>query len=170
VFQEALLFNRSIADNLRRGNVKCHRGSDAGRRPDARRHWTSSRENFAGLKDQVGPERGRSFRAAKRQRLSDSAPALLKDLRRSQSLDEGNQRRLMRHRDQGDARAHEVMKNRTTSSSLTRLSTVRKASRILVFDAGAESSRSVPFDELVAAGGALCRSGRAGIKSPAAIH
>jgi len=46
----------------------------------------------------------------------------------------------------------EVMKNRTTFVIAHRLSTVRKASRILVFDAG-RIVEAGTFDELVAAGG-----------------
>jgi ATP-binding cassette, subfamily B, beta-glucan exporter len=46
----------------------------------------------------------------------------------------------------------EVMKNRTTFVIAHRLSTVRKASRILVFDAG-RIVEAGTFDELVRAGG-----------------
>ena len=46
----------------------------------------------------------------------------------------------------------EVMKNRTTFVIAHRLSTVRKASRIFVFDAG-RIIEAGTFDELVMAGG-----------------
>jgi ATP-binding cassette subfamily B protein len=50
----------------------------------------------------------------------------------------------------------EVMKGRTTFVIAHRLSTVRKASHILVFDAG-RIVESGSFDELVGAGGRFTR-------------
>ena len=50
----------------------------------------------------------------------------------------------------------EVMKNRTTFVIAHRLSTVRKASRILVFEAG-RIVEAGTFDELVMAGGRFRR-------------
>ena len=47
---------------------------------------------------------------------------------------------------------NEVMENRTTFVIAHRLSTVRKASRILVFDMG-KIAEAGTFDELVTAGG-----------------
>jgi ATP-binding cassette subfamily B protein len=51
------------------------------------------------------------------------------------------------------------MKNRTTFVIAHRLSTVRKASRILVFDAG-KIVEAGTFDELVMAGGRFARLAR----------
>ena len=50
----------------------------------------------------------------------------------------------------------EVMKGRTTFVIAHRLSTVRKASRILVFDGGRIIEQGT-FDELVSAGGRFAR-------------
>jgi ABC-type multidrug transport system fused ATPase/permease subunit len=58
-----------------------------------------------------------------------------------------------------------VMKNRTTFVIAHRLSTVRKASRILVFDAG-KIVESGTFDELVKAGGRFASLARTQLISP----
>ena len=87
-----------------------------------------------------------------RQRLS-IARALLKDPpilildEATSALDAGTEGKVMKALD-------EVMKNRTTFVIAHRLSTVRKASRILVFEAG-KIVEAGTFDELVAQGGRL---------------
>lgn len=148
VFQEALLFNRSIADNLRVGKADATEEEmrDAVRRAQALDFIERKFEGFDGL---VG-ERGRSLSGGERQRLS-IARALLKDPpilildEATSALDADTEAKVMQALD-------EVMKNRTTFVIAHRLSTVRKASRILVFDGG-KIVEAGTFDELVQAGG-----------------
>ena len=148
VFQEALLFNRSIADNLRVGKADA---TEAEMREAVRRAQALDfiERKFEGFDGRVG-ERGRSLSGGERQRLS-IARALLKDPpilildEATSALDADTEAKVMRALD-------EVMKNRTTFVIAHRLSTVRKASRILVFDAG-RIVEAGTFDELVKAGG-----------------
>ena len=148
VFQEALLFNRSIAENLRVGKSDATETEmrEAARRAQALEFIDRKFEGFAG---RVG-ERGRSLSGGERQRLS-IARALLKDPpilildEATSALDADTEAKVMQALD-------EVMKNRTTFVIAHRLSTVRKASRILVFDAG-RIVEAGTFDELVMAGG-----------------
>ncbi len=156
VFQEALLFNRTIADNLRVGKSDATEEEmrDAARRAQALEFID---RKFQGFSDRVG-ERGRSLSGGERQRLS-IARALLKDPpilildEATSALDGETEGKVMRALD-------EVMKNRTTFVIAHRLSTVRKASNILVFDAG-KIIESGTFDQLVAAGGRFADMARA---------
>jgi glucan exporter ATP-binding protein len=156
VFQEPLLFNRSIADNLRvgKGDATEEEMRDAARRAQA---LDFIDKKFQGFGDHVG-ERGRSLSGGERQRLS-IARALLKDPpilildEATSALDADTEGKVMRALD-------EVMKNRTTFVIAHRLSTVRKASRILVFDAG-RIVECGTFDELVAANGRFAGLARA---------
>ena len=152
VFQEALLFNRSIAENLRVGKpdateMEMHH---AARRAQA---LEFIERKFRGFEDNVG-ERGRSLSGGERQRLS-IARALLKDPpilildEATSALDADTEAKVMRALD-------EVMRGRTTFVIAHRLSTVRKASHILVFDSGRIVERG-SFDELIKAGGRLAR-------------
>jgi ATP-binding cassette subfamily B protein len=148
VFQEALLFNRTIAENLRVGKADA---TEAEMREAVRRAQALEfiERKFEGFNGRVG-ERGRSLSGGERQRLS-IARALLKDPpilildEATSALDADTEAKVMRALD-------EVMKNRTTFVIAHRLSTVRKASRILVFDAG-RIVEAGTFDELVQAGG-----------------
>lgn len=148
VFQEALLFNRSIADNLRVGKADA---TDAEMRDAARRAQCLEfiERKFEGFERRVG-ERGRSLSGGERQRLS-IARALLKDPpilildEATSALDTDTEAKVM-------LALHEVMKGRTTFVIAHRLSTVRNASRIFVFDAG-RIIEAGTFDELVRAGG-----------------
>lgn len=148
VFQEALLFNRSIADNLRVGKADA---TDAEMRDAARRAQCLEfiERKFEGFERRVG-ERGRSLSGGERQRLS-IARALLKDPpilildEATSALDTDTEAKVM-------LALHEVMKGRTTFVIAHRLSTVREASRIFVFDAG-RIIEAGTFDELVRAGG-----------------
>src|SRR4029077_6933700 len=112
---------------------------------------------FEGFDGSVG-ERGRSLAGGERQRWS-LAGALLKDPpilildEATSALDADTEAKVMQALD-------EVMKNRTTFVIAHRLSTVRKASRILVFDAG-RIVEAGTFDELVAAGGRFADLARA---------
>ena len=155
VFQEALLFNRSVADNLRVGKSDATEAEmwDAVRRAQA---LDFIERKFEGFDGRVG-ERGRSLSGGERQRLS-IARALLKDPpilildEATSALDADTEAKVMRALD-------EVMTNRTTFVIAHRLSTVRKASRILVFDAG-RIVEAGTFDELVMAGGRFAHLAR----------
>ena len=152
VFQEALLFNRSIAENLRIGKPDATEPEmrAAAARAQALEFIDRKFESFDGS---VG-ERGRSLSGGERQRLS-IARALLKDPpilildEATSALDTDTEAKVMRALD-------EVMKNRTTFVIAHRLSTVRNASRILVFDMG-RIIESGTFDDLVRAGGRFAR-------------
>jgi glucan exporter ATP-binding protein len=152
VFQEALLFNRSISENLRVGKTDATEAEmrNAAKRAQALEFIERKFESFSGT---VG-ERGRSLSGGERQRLS-IARALLKDPpilildEATSALDADTEAKVMRALD-------EVMNGRTTFVIAHRLSTVRKASRILVFDQG-KIVESGTFDELVKAGGRFAR-------------
>jgi ATP-binding cassette subfamily B protein len=156
VFQESLLFNRSIADNLRVGKADA---TEEEMRIAATRAQAIDfiDRKFHGFSDNVG-ERGRSLSGGERQRLS-IARALLKDPpilildEATSALDAGTEGKVMQALD-------EVMKGRTTFVIAHRLSTVRKASRILVFEAG-RIVEAGTFDELVAQGGRLAELAKA---------
>lgn len=156
VFQEALLFNRSIADNLRVGKSDA---TEAEMRQAAERAQALEfiDRKFHGFSDRVG-ERGRSLSGGERQRLSiarallKNPPILILDEATS-ALDADTETKVMLALD-------EVMKNRTTFVIAHRLSTVRKASHILVFEAG-KIIEAGTFDELVAAGGRFAGLARA---------
>jgi glucan exporter ATP-binding protein len=164
VFQEALLFNRSIAENLRVGKANATEAEvhEAVKRAQA---LEFIERKFKGFDGRVG-ERGRSMSGGERQRLS-IARALLKDPpilildEATSALDADTEAKVMRALD-------EVMKNRTTFVIAHRLSTVRKASRILVFDAG-RIVEAGTFDELVMAGGRFAGLARTQFISTAPI-
>ncbi len=148
VYQEALLFNRSIAENLRVGNPDA---TDAQLREAAERAQATEliERHPEGLEGTVG-ERGRSLSGGERQRLS-IARALLKDPpilildEATSSLDATTERKVQ-------AALDEVMRGRTTFVIAHRLATVRNATRILVFDQG-RIIETGSFDELVARNG-----------------
>jgi ATP-binding cassette, subfamily B, beta-glucan exporter len=152
VFQEALLFNRSISENLRVGKSDATEAEmrDAVERAQA---LEFIEHKFKGFEDNVG-ERGRSLSGGERQRLSiarallKNPPILILDEATS-ALDADTETKVMRALD-------EVMKGRTTFVIAHRLSTVRKASRILVFNAG-RIVEAGTFDELIKAGGRFTR-------------
>ncbi|GIX09447.1 glucan ABC transporter ATP-binding protein/ permease [Elioraea sp.] len=148
VFQESLLFNRSIADNLRVG------------KPDATQEELEAACRLAeahdfilrqpkGYETLVG-ERGATLSGGQRQRLA-IARALLKDPpilildEATSALDAATEARVQRA-------LRALMRGRTTFVIAHRLSTVRDADEILVFAEGriAEQGR---FDDLVARGG-----------------
>jgi len=148
VFQEALLFNRSLAENLRVG------------KPDATEEELRAACERAQILDVIerlpqgfdtnAGERGRLFSGGERQRLS-IARALLKDPpilildEATSALDALTETRIQ-------AALTEVMKGRTTFVIAHRLATVRNADRILVFESG-RIVESGPFDELIELGG-----------------
>jgi ATP-binding cassette subfamily B protein len=148
VFQEVLLFNRSIAENLRVG--KPDATDEEMRAACERAQVLDVIERLPqGFETNAG-ERGRLFSGGERQRLS-IARALLKDPpilildEATSALDALTESRVQ-------AALAEVMKGRTTFVIAHRLATVRNAGRILVFENGRiiESGR---FEELIQRGG-----------------
>jgi len=161
VFQEALLFNRSIGENLRVG------------KPDASEEELRAACERAQLLDVIerlphgfdtnAGERGRLFSGGERQRLS-IARALLKDPpilildEATSALDALTEARIQ-------AALAEVMKGRTTFVIAHRLATVRNANRILVFESG-RIVESGAFDELVELGGQFAELARSQFMVP----
>jgi ATP-binding cassette subfamily B protein len=156
VFQEPMLFARSIEENLKIG------------RPDATAEEIATAVERAqatdfiarqsdGLMTIVG-ERGRSLSGGERQRLS-IARALLKDPpimildEATSALDAATEQKLQKALD-------EVRKGRTTFIIAHRLATIRNADRILVFDQGRIAEYG-SFDSLVAEGGRFAALARA---------
>ena len=132
VFQETLLFNRSIAENLRVGKPDA---SEADMRAAAARAQALDfiERNPEGFNAPIG-ERGRLLSGGERQRVA-IARALLKDPpilildEATSALDPLTEVRVTTALD-------EVMKGRTTFVIAHRLATIRDATRILVFDNG----------------------------------
>jgi ATP-binding cassette, subfamily B, beta-glucan exporter len=155
VFQEALLFNRSIAENLRVGKPDA---TEAEMRKAAERAQALEFiERSGGFETNAG-ERGRMLSGGERQRLS-IARALLKDPpilildEATSALDAVTEAKV-------NTALDEVMKGRTTFVIAHRLSTIRNATRILVFENG-RVIESGTFDELVAKGGHFADLARA---------
>jgi ATP-binding cassette, subfamily B, beta-glucan exporter len=156
VFQEVLLLNRSIAENLRVGKPDAtdEEIKDAIARAPA---LDFIERNPEGLQATVG-ERGRMLSGGERQRLS-IARALLKNPP-ILILDEATSALDATTETKVQAALDEVMKDRTTFVIAHRLSTVRNATRILVFEQ-ARIVEAGTFDELVAKGGAFATLARA---------
>ena len=148
VFQEVLLLNRSLAENLRVGKpdateeemrIACERAQV----------WDVIERQPQGF-DTLAGERGRLFSGGERQRLS-IARALLKDPpilildEATSALDAITEAKVQ-------AALAEVMKGRTTFVIAHRLATIRNAGSILVFE-NARIIESGTFDELVQLGG-----------------
>ena len=148
VFQEALLFNRSIEENLRVGKPDATEEEmrEACRRAQALEIIEASAAGFAAA---VG-ERGRLLSGGERQRLS-IARALLKNPP-ILILDEATSALDALTEAKVQSALAEVMKGRTTIVIAHRLATIRNATRILVFESG-RIIESGSFDELVRAGG-----------------
>jgi glucan exporter ATP-binding protein len=132
VFQEALLFSRSLADNLRVGkpdatDEEMRIAADRAQALDFIQRSEQKFETNAG-------ERGRMLSGGERQRLS-IARALLKDPP-ILILDEATSALDAVTESKVNAALDEVMKGRTTFVIAHRLSTIRNATRILVFEHG----------------------------------
>ena len=156
VFQEALLFNRSIADNLRVGkpDATLEEMREACARAQALEFIERNPDGFDAL---VG-ERGRMLSGGERQRLS-IARALLKDPP-ILILDEATSALDALTEAKVHAALDEVMKGRTTFVIAHRLATVRNATRILVFE-GARIIETGTFDELARLDGNFAELARA---------
>ena len=148
VFQETLLFNRSIAENLRVGKPDASEAElrEAAARAQAIDFIDAKRD---GLQARIG-ERGRFLSGGERQRLA-IARALLKDPpilildEATSALDPLTESRV-------NLALDEVMKGRTTFVIAHRLATVRNASRVLVFRQG-RIAESGTYEELKRRGG-----------------
>jgi ATP-binding cassette subfamily B protein len=163
VFQEPMLFARSIEENLRIGDpdatsLEIKRALEQAQAAD---FVTRQSDGLATL---VG-ERGRSLSGGERQRLS-IARALLKDPpimifdEATSALDATTERQLQ-------AALETATLGRTTFIIAHRLATIRHANRIFVFDQG-HIVESGSFDELVAKDGAFAALARAQFMAPEA--
>ncbi len=156
VFQEPMLFARSIRENLLAGKPEATEEEleTAIRRAQAAEFIARQSE---GLDTLIG-ERGRSLSGGERQRLS-IARALLKDPpilildEATSALDAATEERLQRA-------LVEVMIGRTTFVIAHRLSTIRHATRVLVFDQG-RVVETGSFDELIRKGGSFAKLAQA---------
>jgi ATP-binding cassette, subfamily B, beta-glucan exporter len=163
VFQEGLLFNRSIAENLRVGKPDATEAEmrEAAARAQALAFIEAAPEDFDA---RVG-ERGRMLSGGERQRLSiarallKNPPILILDEATS-ALDAKTESLLL-------AALEEVMKGRTTFVIAHRLATIRKADRILMFEHGRIVEEG-SFDELVARNGPFAELARAQYLAPEA--
>jgi ATP-binding cassette, subfamily B, beta-glucan exporter len=161
VFQEGLLFDRSIADNLRIGKADATEEEmrRAAERAQALDFILTGEDGFNA---RVG-ERGRRLSGGERQRLS-IARALLKDPpilildEATSALDAATETKLLRALD-------EVIRGRTTFVIAHRLATIRKATRILVFERG-QIIEAGSFEELVARGGKFAELARGQFLAP----
>jgi ATP-binding cassette subfamily B protein len=161
VFQEPMLFARTIRENLQVGRPDATDAEmiEALERAQAIEFIARQTDGL----DTVIGERGRSLSGGERQRLSiarallKNPPILILDEATS-ALDAATERKLQMALD-------EVMKGRTTFVIAHRLATIRNANRILVFDQG-RVIESGTFDELVAKGGRFAELARAQFMAP----
>jgi ATP-binding cassette subfamily B protein len=161
VFQEPLLFDRSIAENLRVGKPDASEQEMrlAAERAQALEFIERGEKKF----DTHAGERGRMLSGGERQRLS-IARALLKDPpilildEATSALDAVTEARV-------NAALDEVMKGRTTFVIAHRLSTIRNATRILVFENGRVIENGT-FEELVARSGHFAQLAKAQFMIP----
>jgi ATP-binding cassette subfamily B protein len=165
VFQEPMLFARSIEENLRIGKPDATPAEIAGALQLAQAAGFVARQSDGALTN-IG-ERGRSLSGGERQRLS-IARALLKDPpimvfdEATSALDATTEKQIQKA-------LEAATKGRTTFVIAHRLATVRGADRILVFDNG-EIVESGSFDELVKKDGRFATLAAAQLLTPAAAH
>jgi len=133
VSQDVVLFNDTIMNNLSYGELRKHSHEEILRAADAARVREFAEDLPNGLETMVG-DRGVLLSGGQRQRIAigrallKDAPVLILDEATS-SLDTRSERRIQEA-------LGELMKDRTTLVIAHRLSTVEKADRIIVLDAG----------------------------------
>jgi len=133
VSQDVILFNDTIANNLAYGELRQHSKEELMRAAEAAHVLDFANDLPDGLETMVG-DRGVLLSGGQRQRIAigrallKDAPVLILDEATS-SLDTQSERRIQEALD-------ELMKNRTTLVIAHRLSTVERADRIIVLDAG----------------------------------
>lgn len=156
VFQEPMLFARSIRENVLAGKPSASEAEvlEALSRAQALDIVASMPDGL----HTVLSERGRSLSGGERQRLSIArallkAPPILILDEATAALDATTELKLKRALD-------EVMRGRTTLVIAHRLATIRNATRILVFERGRIVEQGT-FAELVAAGGVFAELARA---------
>jgi ATP-binding cassette subfamily B protein len=148
VFQEPMLFARSIEENLRIGKPDATQAEIDAALELAQATGFVARQS-EGVLTNIG-ERGRGLSGGERQRLS-IARALLKDPP-IMVLDEATSALDATTEKQIQKALEAATRGRTTFVIAHRLATVRSADRILVFENG-EIVESGSFDELVKKGG-----------------
>ena len=155
VFQEVLLFNRSVRENLTAGKPEAtdEEMLDALRRAQAIDFVERNPDQLNAI---VG-ERGRFLSGGERQRLS-IARALLKNPP-ILILDEATSALDARTEAKVQAALDAVMKDRTTFVIAHRLATIRNATRIMVFQDG-RVVETGSFEELISANGAFAELAR----------
>ena len=133
VSQDVILFNDTIANNLAYGALRAHSSEEVLAAAEAARVLDFANDLPDGLDTVVG-DRGVLLSGGQRQRIAigrallKDAPVLILDEATS-SLDTRSERRIQEA-------LNELMRNRTTLVIAHRLSTVEKADRIIVLDAG----------------------------------
>jgi len=133
VSQDVILFNDTIRNNLAYGELRQHSEKELLRAAEAAHVLEFVNDMPDGLETMVG-DRGVLLSGGQRQRVAigrallKNAPLLILDEATS-SLDTESERRIQEALD-------ELMRNRTTLVIAHRLSTVERADRIVVLDAG----------------------------------
>ena len=164
VFQEPMLFARTIEENLRVGKPDASPAEIAQALEYAQATDFVARQND-GLGTMVG-ERGRTLSGGERQRVA-IARALLKNPpilifdEATAALDATTEQQLQRALDT-------ATEGRTTFVIAHRLATIRHATRIFVFDRGRIVEVGT-FDELIARDGRFAILARAQFASPTAV-
>ena len=156
VFQEPMLFARSIRENLLVGKSEAS-DEEIDRALELAQAKPFMARQMDGLDTIIG-ERGRSLSGGERQRLS-IARALLKDppimiLDEATSALDATTEKLLQ------SALESAMKGRTTFVIAHRLATIRNADRIVVFDSG-RIVEIGSFDDLVALNGRFAELARA---------
>lgn len=165
VFQEAGLFNRTIAENIAMGDpaATTEQIEEAARLAGA---YDFIMARDGGFKNAIG-DHGQGLSGGERQRIAiarallKNAPILLLDEATS-ALDVATEARLQQSLER-------LRSGRTTLVIAHRLSTIRSADRIVVLDQGRVAEQG-SFDDLVAAGGIFARLVRDGGLAPTRLE